>query len=277
MPRICHWCAALAAALALVLLLGACENKSYDANDIVYANDVAIDANMVAVDENVSVDANYTEHGSDSGDIPNMMADPPLKRPKPPPDTGPPDGSEKGLGSFVDPPEMAVGNDYPLTFVAARDLPGLAEESQGQKLTAPSNIRIAPYMKVTLLKNSNFQVEATSPAEIPVGPDKAANWSWEVRPLRRGVQRLQARVEVLQVRPDQTLEVIDSDTSVVDVTVKVGTWKGFLAALSDASDLGEALTTLFGAWEKALLALVALIGAASGVVYAIRKFGKKEA
>jgi hypothetical protein len=251
---------------ALMLSAGACETKTENVVENVSAEDVAYD-NAIAIEENV-VNANASE---DICDDPNVMCH------GGPGTTNaqlPANESEKGLGAFNDPPEMTVGNDYELTFVAARDQQGLVEESQGQPLTAPSSIRIAPYMKVTLLPNSNFNVTAKGADEKPIGPDLAATWHWEVRPLRRGSQTLRAQVDVLRVRPDQTIETIDSDTSFVNVMVKVGTWKAFINALRDASDLGEVLSTLFGAWEKALISLIALIGAFWGVVWAIRNRGK---
>jgi len=117
---------------------------------------------------------------------------------------------------------------------------------------------------------------------VITGSDKSATWLWNVRPLTGGERTLYATVEVLQRNPDGSLKkdangdyvASKPKTRHADVLVKVGTWKGFMIAIQNAATLGDVLGTLFSSWQKTLVALAALIGAASGVWLAVRNWGK---
>ena len=182
---------------------------------------------------------------------------------------------EEGVGAFVDPGDMEVDNWYTVEFAAGPNVGAITNETEGQKLTAPHQIYVAPLMRVTLLPDANFQTHPQSSDVQQTGLDRTASWQWNVKPLYRGAHGLVAKVEVLKKEEDGSLTVVDSYTRRVEVVVKVGTWKGFLRALAEASSLGDALGTLFRSWEKTLLALTALIGAAVGLWAAIKKLRKK--
>jgi hypothetical protein len=184
------------------------------------------------------------------------------------------DSAEKGLGAFVEPDEMEVDNWYTLEFVAAPDEPGLADESEDLELTPAKAIYVAPIMRVTLLDEPSFEIRSKTDAIQLTGRNKAASWQWNVKPLTGGERSLYAKVEVLRRHPSGEYEATESRTRRVAVTVKVGTWQGFLTALRNASTLGDVLSTLFAAWKKTLVALALLIGAASGVWLAIKNWGK---
>lgn len=190
----------------------------------------------------------------------------------------PNDDAEKGFGAFRPLDDMEVDNWYTVEFFVAPSKTGLAEEAEGRELTAPSPIWVGRWMRVTLLKDPSFEIRAKTDAEKPTGRDRQASWQWDVRPLTGGERTLYAKVEVLKRNADGSFETIETRTRQVAVKVEVGTWRGFLIALKNAASLGEALSTLFAAWEKTLLALAALITALGGLLVAVRKLrGKKPA
>ena len=179
-----------------------------------------------------------------------------------PPGEGPADdGVEQGVAAFVKPPPMTVDHWYVVEFAASPSEAKLHEETEGQQLTAPTHVFVAPMMRVTLLDNPAFEIKPKGSAEQATGLDKTATWLWDVRPKSSDASALEARVEVLRKKADGSFETIESYTRKVDVTVQVGKMKRTLAAIDDASTLGSKLTGLFGTWQKTIAALVALIGA----------------
>jgi len=151
----------------------------------------------------------------------------------------------------------------------------LQVQVEGQTLAGQKPIYVAPVMRVTLLPNPDFDVQAKTSAIQVIGNDLASTWLWSVRPHKGGNEMLDALVEVGRMNGNQFVAA-DSYTRHVPVRVKVGTWKGFLNALQNASTLGDAFATLFKSWDKTLIALTALIGAIGGLIVAIRKFGKRK-
>lgn len=253
-----------AAVAALLLLVSACSGPPEDAAvenvsaiDLGTAPDDNVEdaiATANAVMPDMNVDANVSTNAGE-GD----------------PAGGPPAGVEEGRGAFVDPGDMEIDNWATVEFVVGRDETALAEEAEGQELTAPKAIFIAPRMRVALQQTPNFEVRPQSPDVLALGADRRTSWQWSVKPLAKGSHTLVARVEVL----DERDEVLDSYTRRVAVNVRVGTWRGFLNALREASTLGDVLGTLFRSWQKTLLALTALIGAAVGLSAAIRRLRSK--
>ena len=171
------------------------------------------------------------------------------------------DGIEQGVAAFVKPPPMIVDHWYVVEFAASPSEAKLHEETEGQQLTASTNVYVAPMMRVTLLDNPAFQIKPKGAAEQPTGLDKTATWLWDVMPKSTDASKLEAKVEVLRKRADGSFETIESYTRKVDVTVRVAGLKRTLAVIDDASTLGSKLTGLFGTWQKTIAALVALIGA----------------
>ena len=171
------------------------------------------------------------------------------------------DGVEQGVAAFVKPPPMIVDHWYVVEFAASPSDAKLHEETEGQQLTASTNVYVAPMMRVTLLDNPAFQIKPKGAAEQATGLDKTATWLWDVMPKSTDASKLEAKVEVLRKRADGSFETIESYTRKVDVTVRVAGMKRTLAAIDDASTIGSKLTGLFGTWQKTIAALVALIGA----------------
>ena len=189
--------------------------------------------------------------------------------PAPAPDAKP------GVGAFVDPGDMEIDSWHEVEFAVAPDAVQLQVQVEGQTLAGQKPIYVAPVMRVTLLPNPDFDVQAKTNAVQMIGNDLASTWLWSVRPHKGGKERLDALVEVGRMEGNKFVAA-DSYTRHVPVRVKVGTWKGFLNALQNASTLGDALSTLFNSWDKTLIALTALITAIGGLVMAIRKGGKSK-
>ena len=189
-----------------------------------------------------------------------------------------------GLGAFVKPPVWTAGSWYTLQFVAGQNQAALKDVSEDQELTTARGIWMARTMRVTLDPNPNFEVKPQNPnQEIQdLSPELAAAWFWNVKPLKPGSYTLFARVEVLErgadgqliKGPDGKIKSHAFPPRKVDVKVRVGTQEGVMNAIDNASLFGDAFAGLFRSWEKALVALAALIAAASGAWLAFRKFGK---
>jgi hypothetical protein len=189
-----------------------------------------------------------------------------------------------GLGAFVKPPTWTVGNRYTLQFVVGQEQATLAEVSEDRELTTARRIWMASTMRVTLDPNPDFEIKPqNSEQEIQdLSPDRTAAWFWNVRPLKAGDYTLYARVETLERGPDgQLIKGADGKLKShayppkkVDIRVRVGTQQGVMNAIDNASSFGDAFTGLFQSWQKALVALTALIVAASGAWLAIRRWGK---
>jgi len=190
--------------------------------------------------------------------------------PAPAPDAKP------GVGGFVAPGDMEVDSWHEVQFAVAPDAVQLQVQVEGQTLAGQKPIYVAPVMRVTLLPNPDFDVQAKTNAVQVIGNDLASTWLWSVRPHKGGKAMLDALVEVGRMNGNQFVPA-DSYTRHVPVLVKVGTWQGFLNALKNASTLGDALSTLFTSWDKTLIGLTALIGAVGGLLIAIRKLGKGKA
>ena len=179
-----------------------------------------------------------------------------------PPAEGPADeGIEQGVAAFVKPPPMIVDHWSVVEFAAGPSEDRLHEETEGQQLTTTTHVYVAPMMRVTLLDNPAFEIKAKGSPEQATGLDKTATWLWDVRPKSTDAKSLEAKVEVLRKRADGSLETIESYTRKVDVMVRVDGLKHTLAAIDDASSVGDKLTKLFTSWQKTIAALVALLGA----------------
>jgi hypothetical protein len=300
---------AVFAALVLALLIGGCEAKTENAaENVAVVNAVEENAQEANAVENAVEGANGGVDASappppppppplpptPGGAEPTTAPPPPTEQPQPAPpqplpappatDTGPIDEAEEGVGAFRELSDMEVDNWYTVEFFVAPDERGLVQESESDasELTAPKAIYVAPAMRVTLQPDPGFEIRAKSAAVVMTGRDRDASWQWDVKPLTGGARTLYAAVEVLQRNPDGSLArnpdgslvATEAKTRRVEVKVKVGTWKGFLIALQNAASLGDVLSTLFSAWQKTLIALAALITAAWGVVWAIKKRGK---
>lgn len=265
-------------ALVLVFFIGACEaNTDYAAKNIEYENAVEAEVNAadVVADNVLDTAENAVEYADATVNIDDASAnaDAPTLPDAPDTDTGPAD-VEEGVGAFTELPDMEVDNWYIVEFSVAPDEVVLSNQTEGQELTSPKPIYVAPIMRVTLQSDPGIEIRPSTPQLARTGKDKAESWQWSVKPLTDGERTLYAKVEVLERLPNGELDTIDIYTRRVAAQVKVGTWKGFLIAIRNAASLGDALATLFASWEKTLIALAALIAAAGGVWLAIRKWGK---
>ena len=173
----------------------------------------------------------------------------------------PDDGIEQGVAAFVKPPPMEVDHWYVVEFAAGPKEANVREETEGRALTALTRVYVAQTMRVTLLDNPAFEIKPKTASEQATGLDKTATWLWDVRPKSADGNALQAKVEVLRKLSDGTMEVVESYTRSVPVSVHIGGMKRTLGAIDDASTVGSKLTGLFGTWQKTIGALVALLGA----------------
>jgi hypothetical protein len=190
-----------------------------------------------------------------------------------------------GLGAFVQPPVWKVGNTYSLEFVVGQNERALSEVAENRRTTTARSIWMAPTMRVTLDPNPNFEIAPQNrDQEIQdLSPERTAAWFWNVKPLKPGKFTLVARVEALQRGPDGELirgpdgkprtRVYPPKT--VEVQVKVGAGQGVMNAIENAKKVGEASEGLFSSWQKALIALAALITALGTVWAAVRKLQGK--
>lgn len=185
----------------------------------------------------------------------------PFTDPQPaPPGEGPPDdGVEQGRAAFVQPPPMEVGHKYQIEFVAGPTDQKLHQETQNRPLTDASDVLVARKMKVVLVPSSSFEITPLSDAEQLTGLDKTATWHWEVTPRDADATQLQARINVFRQLPDGSFAEVEDYDRTVPVTIHVGRLKHTLAAIDDASSIGDKLTGLFTSWQKTVAALVALI------------------
>ena len=181
----------------------------------------------------------------------------------------------EGLGAFVDPGAMVLGNWYTLQFVAGPDDRAIRLGALNAKLTEPQPIYVSRHMRVTLLPTPNFEPQRASRDIQDTGLDRTDIWQWNIKPLHDGTHMLSARVEAGEILPDGRFDAWDSQTRTVSIRVKIGSWEGFVRAIGRASTAGDLLATLFGSWEKTVTALALLIGALSTLWAAIRKLQGK--
>ena len=185
----------------------------------------------------------------------------------------------KGKAAFIEPEEMEVENWHPLEFYVGPTEAAIRRESEARELTEVQEIWLAPTIRVTLLSHPYFKFKPVTSDVQDLGFDRTANWKWQVMPLTDGRHRLQALVEVLVLGPDRqpmknpdgTFRTQDKFDRYVDIEVEVGTWRGFLNAINNASDLGDKLGTMIRSWDKTLIALIGLIGTIGALVAAVRK------
>lgn len=164
---------------------------------------------------------------------------------------------------------MEVGSWYRLEFLVAPDARGIAIEAEGRETTVAGDIFISPVMRVSLLPDENFSVAAQTPTEQKIGLDGRASWHWNVSPkTKSGAFTLVAHVQVLNEG-----EVVDDYTRRVDLRVTVGRRQGIKEEIGFLKMVGEELGALFNSWQKALVALAALIAAGFTVWKVIRNRG----
>ncbi len=180
-----------------------------------------------------------------------------------------------GQAAFIRPGEMQVESWYPIEFVAGPTLADLRDEAEGLPLTKPTAIFVSKEMRVSLLKDPNFEVRTKSKALQETGADNAASWQWDIRPHVEGAHTLIAQVDVLRRRHDGRAEVFNQYSRRISVHVEVGTFQGLLNGIRSAETLGEALETLFSSWRGAVVALSTLTAAVFGLYWLIRKRGRE--
>lgn len=180
-----------------------------------------------------------------------------------------------GQAAFIKPDEMNTGNWYPVEFVAGPTIEALKMETESLPTTKPSPIYVGENMLVRLLKDPNFEIRAKSPALQQTGPDLTATWQWDVKPGRVGSHTLIAQIDLLKRRPDGGYDVYNRYSRRVSVRVSVTDMQGLLEAIRNAESVGDALTLLFWSLRGALVALTALVVAAFGLRWALRKYRRR--
>ena len=178
---------------------------------------------------------------------------------------------ESGTGGFLQPDELAVGEWQSLTFLVGPSQRDLQRAADGERLASPKAITLSPRMRVTLIKDPNFEFHARTPSDLNLGADKIGLWQWDIKPLRGGTFDLFAQVDVLRQLSSGGFEPYDTYTKRVAVKVRVSPWERITDTIQGATSLGDLMARLFQSWEGALTALAALIGAVFGVWWAIRR------
>lgn len=260
--------------LLLFLLIAGCgEGPPSKSGPIEDATDNAVDASA-----NDMADMNIGDDGNMSMDM-NASDEPP---PIPANASDPSDDAvAQGTGAFIEPDDMEIGDWGRIEFIvgagetAAAQESAVSQEAGGKELASKQQVYVSPSMRVTLQEDPSFEIRAVGESLKKLGLDQAATWQWNVKPLTDGERELTAKVEVHRINPDGSAETLDEYTRRVEVRVRVGTWQGFMNALTNASSLGDALGTLFRSWEKTLLALAALLVAAFTVAKVIKSRGGK--
>jgi hypothetical protein len=168
-----------------------------------------------------------------------------------------------------------VGSATRIQFSVAPDQAGVVEELDGAAAASMRQITLAARMKVQLLPDPNFEIVPLDPpsGEQPIGLDRRASWIWDVTPKGTNDRpyRLTAIIRVL----DEAGRQIDSYPKYVTVTVRIGTWRGFINALQNARSAGDLVSAVSKSWETAILSITALVTALGGLFVAIRALRPK--
>lgn len=171
-------------------------------------------------------------------------------------------GVQQGVAAFVAPPPMEVGKFSVIKFVAGPNQQAITTETEGVALTRSTAVYVAKAMKVTLLPNPSFEIKPATEARQTTGLDKTATWLWNVKPLDDRNQTLEAEIEIFALNDDDSFgRRLERYTRKVEVEVRVGKMQRFSEAVDDGTTIAEKLSKLFGSWQKAVGALVALLGA----------------
>jgi len=289
--------------LALLFLLGSCAQKAeYNAsNEAAVENTAETEVNATDVN---AVDMNAVEmNAADNATEVNAAAGPPPPPPPPPPPAPPMADSvgseanagspadnaaeanatapvQKGVGAFVEPPPMIVGQWSKVEFLVAPKATGTGDvsegtlegEAQGKQLAAPGTVFIAPKMRVTLSSDPNVKITLQSQEVQATGMDKSATWQWNVLPQKAGKHELSAEVQPLDAQGNAR----DSYTRYVTVNAKATIGQRVKEGTETATGAGDMLTKFFTSWKGAVLALAALIGAVFVLMRVIRNRGSDE-
>lgn len=181
-----------------------------------------------------------------------------------------------GTGAFIKPAPMDVGHWYPIEFVAGPSIAALSDEAEESPLTPARPIVVSKLMRVTLLRDPNFEIRPKAKALQETGADLAATWQWDVKPQSEGTHTLIAQVDVLKRNADGSYQVFNRYSRRVSVRVGVGTVQGALNGIRNAESIGDALTALFKSWGATLVALTLLIAAAFSVRSGARRFRERQ-
>lgn len=171
-------------------------------------------------------------------------------------------GVEAGVAAFVRPPPMEVGKFTMVKFVAGPKEADIRTQTEGAVLTASTAVYVGKAMRVSLLDSPSFEIKPRTKAEQITGLDKTATWSWDVKPLNGDAKALEAQIEIFALNPDGSFgQALENYTRQVEVEVRVGRMQSFSDAVDDGTTIADKLSKLFGSWQKAIGALVALLGA----------------
>ena len=182
---------------------------------------------------------------------------------------------QPGWGGFAQPSDLWVGSATRIQFSVAPDQAGVVEELDGAAAAPMRRIMLAARMQVQLLPDPNFEIVPLDPpsGEQPIGPDRRASWIWDVTP--RGTNNQPYRLTAIVRALDQAGRQIDSYPKYVTVTVRIGTWRGFVNALQNAKSAGDLVSAASRSWETAVLSITAFVTALGGLFVAIRALRRK--
>lgn len=184
---------------------------------------------------------------------------------------------EAGVAAFN--PERAMTLDKPvrltLTIGAQADAAEVVRAAGGTPGQASTvGIRIGRYMTATLT-GSAFNIVPVGDPQRDLGASSAETWQWDVTPLSRGPQTLQAQIETFAESEGQRtrISLFRSDPVAVDVTVTGEQARA--DAINQANRELETSKPLLDNLAIWLGSLAALILAAGVVWWRIRNFSRK--
>ncbi|HZG47738.1 MAG TPA: hypothetical protein VEZ41_15925 [Allosphingosinicella sp.] len=172
---------------------------------------------------------------------------------------------EEGVGALNAPSEMIVGQNYTVALAIGRDEDASEVVASAKGEAGPTSagdvgeIKLGQRMRVTL-SGSAFEIKAEGEPERELGLARQAVWRWQVSPTRDGAQNLVAHVEPVTALPNGRPVQLELARRQLDVQVSVtpevtmGLIERFLKSATGV-----------------VLALAALIGAISLVVWRVRK------
>lgn len=182
---------------------------------------------------------------------------------------------QDGIGELEAPEEMTRGDTAPVRFSIAptsASPPSAAGSQSGASAPAAEGeepqmaeipVKIGRSMSAELT-GSGFAIAPQGEQLRDLGAGSRAAWSWDLTALEAGERTLYLTVKAKAI--DRDGRPTDLDLYEARRSVNVGVTTG-----QRLNDLGNILRDLFKTWEGALVALAALIGAITSIVWAVRK------
>jgi hypothetical protein len=184
---------------------------------------------------------------------------------------------EAGVAAFNPQRAMTLNKPVRLTLTIgaqaeAADVVRTAGGTPGQAATV--GIRIGRYMTATLT-GSAFQIVPVGNPQRDLGASSAETWQWDVTPLSRGPQTLQAQIETFAESQGERTRVSLFRSDPVSIDVAVTGEQARADAINQASRELETTKPLLDNLAIWLGSLAAVVLAAGIVWWRIRNFGRR--